>query len=72
MVVRNGWYTWRVKYPQPNIKSRIKWNATAFLLTIIRFANVLNTNKKNEAFTEAMGRVVGWFSLLLNKPKIQY
>ncbi len=71
MVVRNGWYVWRVKYSNPNIKSRIKWNATSFLLTLIRFTNSINTKNKKEAFTEALGRTYGWFTLIFNKPKIQ-
>jgi glycosyltransferase involved in cell wall biosynthesis len=72
MVVRNGWYVWRVKYPNPTLKARLKWNATSFLLTLIRFSNTFTTANKKEAFTESMGRIVGWFSLLFNKPKIQY
>ncbi len=71
MVVRNGWYVWRVKFPNPKLKARIKWHATSFLLTLVRFTNVLNTNKRKEALTESLGRVVGWFSLFFNKPKIQ-
>lgn len=70
MVVRNGWYVWRVKYPKPNIKSRLKWNATSFLLTIVRFANVITSNNKREALTESFGRFVGWLSLIFNKPSI--
>jgi GT2 family glycosyltransferase len=70
MVVRNGWYVWRVKYPNPTLKARIKWNATSFLLTLIRFTNVLNTSNKKEALTEGLGRLAGWFSLLFNKPKV--
>ncbi len=73
MVVRNGWYIWRVKYPRPTMKARLKWNLTSGLLTFIRFSNSMTTNKKQrtEAFTEALGRVVGWFSLLVNKPTIE-
>ena len=71
MVVRNGWYVWRVKYPNPSFKAKIKWHATSFLLTLIRFTNIINTNKKQEAFTESLGRVVGWLSLFFNKPKIK-
>jgi GT2 family glycosyltransferase len=70
MVIRNGWYVWRVKYPKPNLKARLKWNAIALLLTCIRLSNVFTSNNKKEAFTEALGRTVGWFSLLINKPKI--
>lgn len=70
MVVRNGWYVWRIKYPNPDFKSRLKWHATACLLTCVRFLNVFNSEKKKEAFTESIGRVAGWFSLIFNKPKI--
>ena len=71
MVIRNGWYVWRVKYPNPNFKARFKWHATSFLLTVIRFTNTINTNKKQEAFTESLGRVVGWLSLFFNKPSVE-
>ena len=71
MVVRNGWYVWRVKYPKPSLKARIKWNATVLLLMTIRFLNVFTTAKKKEAFTEAFGRKIGWLSLLFNKPKMR-
>ncbi|MAW96677.1 MULTISPECIES: glycosyltransferase [unclassified Leeuwenhoekiella] len=69
MVIRNGWYVWRVKYPSPNLKARFKWNATALVLTLIRYSNVLTASDKKGAFNEATGRVVGWWSLLFNKPK---
>ncbi|TYA71431.1 glycosyltransferase family 2 protein [Seonamhaeicola marinus] len=73
MVVRNGWYIWRVKDKTPSFKARIKWNATAFLLTAIRFTNILTKNSKSRkmAFTESIGRVVGWFSVIFNSPKIK-
>jgi len=71
MVLRNGWYVWRVKHPKPSFIARIKWNAIALLLTIIKFVNVITTIKRTESFTEAVGRVVGWFSLIFNKPKVE-
>ena len=71
MVLRNGWYVWRVKYSKPSFKSRVKWHATSLLLILIRFTNIINTPKKEEAFTESMGRMVGWFSLIFNAPKIE-
>ena len=51
MVLRNGWYVWRVKYPSPSVKSRFKWNMIAFLLTIIRFSNILTSKNKVAVFT---------------------
>lgn len=71
MVVRNGWYVWRVKYPQPSLKAKLKWHAIVWLLTIVRLSNAFNTSNKKEAFTESCGRIIGWLSLLLNKPKIE-
>lgn len=70
MVVRNGWYVWRVKYPNPNLNSRFKWNVIVLLLTLIRFSNTFTTSKPKEAFTESLGRIIGWFSLIFNKPQV--
>ncbi len=70
MVVRNGWYVWRVKYPNPSLKATIKWHSIIVLLIIIRLSNFFTTNKKREAITETLGRFVGWLSLGFNKPKI--
>ena len=70
MVIRNGWYVWRVKYPNPKFKDRLKWNLIALILTIIRFTNVITTPKKKQAFNETLGRILGWISLLFNKPKV--
>ena len=69
MVVRNGWYVWRVKNPKPLLNAKLKWHAITILLTVIRFSNTFTTSKRKEAFTEALGRTIGWWSLLFNKPK---
>ena len=69
MVVRNGWYVWRVKNPKPSLKASLKWHLITILLTIIRFTNIFTTNKKKEALTETLGRLLGWLSLFVNKPK---
>lgn len=70
MVVRNGWYVWKVKYSNPALKTALKFHLNVLLLTGIRFLNSFYGNKKAEAFTESMGRIVGWISLFLNKPKV--
>lgn len=69
MVVRNGYYVWRVKNPNPTFKAKLKWHAITLLLTAIRFTNTFTTNKPKEAFTEALGRKMGWLSLFWNAPK---
>lgn len=71
MVVRNGWYVWRTKNPNPKISHTIKWHTITILLSIIRITNIFTTNKRKEAFTESVGRTVGWFSIVFNKPKIK-
>ncbi|MDT0676785.1 glycosyltransferase family 2 protein [Autumnicola musiva] len=70
MVVRNGWYVWRVKYHHPTLNAKIKWHATAWLLTLIRLGNGFTTSEKKSAFTESVGRIWGWLSLLWNTPNV--
>lgn len=70
MVVRNGWYVWRVKYPNPTIKAKLKWNIITVLLIIIRFSNTFTSTNKKESLKESYGRTIAWFQLLTNKPKI--
>lgn len=69
MVVRNGYYVWRVKNPDPTFNAKFKWHAITLLLMAIRFTNTFTTNKPKEAFTEALGRKMGWLSLFFNEPK---
>ncbi|UFH35699.1 glycosyltransferase family 2 protein [Flavobacterium acetivorans] len=69
MVVRNGWYVWRVKNPNPKWKDQFKWHAITILLILVRFSNIVSTDKKKEAWSEALGRTVGWWSLFINKPQ---
>jgi GT2 family glycosyltransferase len=65
MVVQNGWYVWRVKNPKPVFKDQLKWHSITILLIIIRFSNTFTSNKRAAAFTEAAGRSVGWFQILI-------
>lgn len=68
MVVRNGWYVWRIKNQNPKARDFFKWHAITILLTIIRLSNVLTENDKKGALQEAIGRIIGWWSLFFNKP----
>ena len=67
MVVRNGWYVWRVKFPNPSLKARIKWNLITLLLTYILLVNAFTKAKKKEALQEFAGRLSAWFSLIIMK-----
>jgi hypothetical protein len=68
MVVRNGWYVWKLKHHSPPLKSKLKWHGTSFLLTLVRLSNIINTSKRKEALTEGVGRIIGWWSLFLKQP----
>ena len=69
MVVKNGWYVWRVRWPKPSFKARLKWNAIVWLLTFIRFTNVVTTKHRKKALTESLGRMMAWWQLMFVKPK---
>ena len=69
MVVKNGWYVWRVRWPKPSLNAKLKWHAIVWLLTIIRLTNVFTTNESKKALTESLGRIVAWWQLLFVKPK---
>ncbi|WP_309477262.1 glycosyltransferase family 2 protein [Tenacibaculum aquimarinum] len=48
MVIRNGWYVWRIKYSNPSLKARLKWNLTSLTLTLIRGLNIVTTSEKKK------------------------
>lgn len=68
MVVRNGWYVWRVRHPKPSLKAQFKWHAITLLLAFVRLSNTFTTRQKKAAFTESMGRILGWISIFFDKP----
>jgi len=70
MVVRNGWFVWRVKNPNPKFKDRFKWHAITILLTLIRATNIVTTSERKSAFTETLGRIIGWWSLFFYEPDL--
>ncbi len=71
MVVRNGWYVWRVRYPNPALKARFQWNATVLLLAFIRLVNVAMGPDRKGAFAEFFGRLAAWTGLIVTQPAIE-
>ena len=59
MVSQNGKYVWKIKNPNPSFSAKLTYYKISFLLAFIRLSNVINTPKKKEAFTEALGRIWG-------------
>lgn len=69
MVVRNGWYVWKLRYPVNSFDNIIKWHIITLLLAHLRLINfVLGPNRLN-SFYDYVGRIIGWFSLYLKVPK---
>jgi len=64
MVVRNGWFVWRVKHPKPSAKAVLKWHCITLLLTFVRFSNIFTTRQRREALTEFSGRLTGCLTFL--------
>jgi len=67
MVVRNGWYVWRVQWPNPSTKARFKWWAVTVLLTALRLID-FRPSAIRKAIPEGFGRVWGICSTMLNPP----
>lgn len=69
MVVKNGYYVWKVKNPNPGFINILKWNTITFLLILIRFSNIFSTNERRKSLDDFFGRILGWFSLFFHKPR---
>jgi len=69
MVVKNGYYVWKIKNPGPDFISVLKWNAITFLLILIRLSNSFTSADKEAALKDTYGRVKGWFSLIFMNPE---
>lgn len=68
MVIRNGWYVWRIKNPHPSLKAKIKWYSTSFLLAIIRLTNTFTTTPNGKGLMESFGRMTALCGVLFNPP----
>ena len=68
MVTRNGWYVWRLKYPNPALSAKIKWYAISLILTFL----LLSSFKKKSAWNEFFGRINGLVTLQFAPPKVEY
>ena len=68
MVVRNGWYVWHVRFPNPSLNARFKWHATTLLLAKIRLLNVITGPKRSDALLDFLGRISAWFGVLVCPP----
>lgn len=58
MVVENGWYVWRRRWPSPPRADRARWWLTTVVLLAARLAGVVGRGR-SDAARESAGRVVG-------------
>jgi GT2 family glycosyltransferase len=68
MVVRNGWYVWKKRWPGPHWADRARWWATTILLISCRTADILRGRAWKQALADASGRIWGIATLLWDKP----
>ena len=54
MVIRNGWYVWRVKNPNPRFKDCLKWHTITIILSLIRFSNTFTSSQKKRKHQAAV------------------
>ena len=54
MVINNGFYVWRLQYPNPNLKAKLKWFSVNLVLILIR---MFNGFKSKDAFDDSRGRL---------------
>jgi len=71
MVVRNGWYVWRLKHPHPGAVNILKWHLITCLLMFIRLGNALTGPRRQDAFDDFWGRFTSWVMLWFRKPWIE-
>jgi GT2 family glycosyltransferase len=67
MVVRNGWYVWRLRWPSPRRSDRLRWWCTTFLLLVCRLVD-FRSARRTDGVLEGAGRIAGAVSLLMNPP----
>lgn len=67
MVVRNGWFVWRRRWPQPSLMDRARWWSTTMLLAFCRLVDVRGPSRV-EGVKEALGRLYGALRVLGSSP----
>lgn len=64
MVVRNGWFVWRRRWPNPPASSSLRWWATTIVLTLCRIGDTVRGPERKQSLTEALGRMRGMVAVL--------
>lgn len=65
MVIENGFYVWKLKYPKSGIKAKIKYIFIDITLMLIRLVNGVSGDKNG--IKDSLGRLCGLWNSLINK-----
>lgn len=68
MVVRNGWFVWRRRWPNPPWSARIRWWSITILMILCRLGDALRGPRRRQAVSEAAGRFWGIVQVLVRSP----
>lgn len=68
MVVRNGYYVWRLKHPNPSMINIVKWYSITILLMLLRLSNGITGPNRKEGFDDFCGRFIALTKLLAPRP----
>ncbi len=69
MVVRNGWFVWRRRWPRPAPLDRARWWAVEIVMGIYRLGAAVRQAPRRAALSEAFGRLWGGLSVLVSPPR---
>lgn len=69
MVVQNGYYVWKSKYPKATLESKLKWYSITILLALIRLKNGL-FDREEVAIEDFKGRLRGMITLRNRRSKL--
>ncbi len=68
MVVRNGWYVWRLGFPEPSLADRCRWWAITLLNTGFRLLD-WRTGHLLAGISDGFGRLAGVIGVLARPPR---
>ena len=72
MVVRNGWFVWRRRWPSPAGVDCVRWWAVTLLLSACRLGDAARPAHRTQAISETLGRLWGLCTLVWSRPQEPY
>ncbi len=70
MVVWNGYYVWRLKYPKLKYTYVFKWHIITIFLILALFGGVIRSENRRDYILEIFGRLHSYLKLFFIKPPL--